>query len=375
MPGRRVGQRTLLLQVRGKRVAHVDVDDLTEEVHRQRRAFGAVARGVRPPRRGPPGLGQPGQHFLLQPGPLRRARRALGGPQVQRGAVGAERVRGRGAGRPAVAGEFHVTDVLAGQGREPVAVLGVAPDQVGGQVGAQVADVRAAGPSRAAAVHPQQAPPRGRDLGELPGLWVGEPEHPPSLWTRGRLGAEPRRRGSGQRGQALDGGRDPLVGGGQRHPDVLLPGRPVESHRARPGCRPRPAPRPRPSSPGPRGQPTGRDPPRSARRSSPPPPAPAGAAPAARAYLARWASACASSLSAATIAACSGPGHHQAGVLADLQQLGDQRRVAGHEAAPVARQVGPLGQRVHREQPLVRLRRTRRGAAPTPARASQASSM
>ena len=64
-------------------------------------------------------------------------------------------------------------------------------------------------------------------------------------------------------------------------------------------------------------------------------------------------------------------GHHHAGVLADRQQLGDQRGVAGDETGPVtgerrsssttsAPQAVPCGRR-----------RRPRGAAPTPGSASQ----
>ena len=48
-----------------------------------------------------------------------------------------------------------------------------------------------------------------------------------------------------------------------------------------------------------------------------------------------------------------GPRHQHAEVLADLEQLADQRRVTGQEPGPVAGQVGPLGQREHGEQPVV----------------------
>ena len=41
--------------------------------------------------------------------------------------------------------------------------------------------------------------------------------------------------------------------------------------------------------------------------------------------------------------------HDHPGLLADGQQLRDQRRVAGHEPGPVPGQVRPLGQRVHRQ--------------------------
>ncbi len=44
-------------------------------------------------------------------------------------------------------------------------------------------------------------------------------------------------------------------------------------------------------------------------------------------------------------------GHHQSEVLAHREQLADHGRVAGHERAPVAGKVGPLRQRVHREDP------------------------
>ncbi len=46
-------------------------------------------------------------------------------------------------------------------------------------------------------------------------------------------------------------------------------------------------------------------------------------------------------------------GHHQPEVLAYGEQLADHGRVAGDEGTPVARQVGPLRQRVDREDPLV----------------------
>ena len=49
-----------------------------------------------------------------------------------------------------------------------------------------------------------------------------------------------------------------------------------------------------------------------------------------------------------------GTGHHQPEVLAYGEQLADDRRVPRDERAAVAREVGPLGQRVHGEDALVR---------------------
>ena len=46
-------------------------------------------------------------------------------------------------------------------------------------------------------------------------------------------------------------------------------------------------------------------------------------------------------------------GNDHPGVLADLEQLRDQRRVAGDEAGPVAGEVRSLRQRVHGEQAVV----------------------
>src|SRR5680860_510192 len=47
-----------------------------------------------------------------------------------------------------------------------------------------------------------------------------------------------------------------------------------------------------------------------------------------------------------------GTGHHQSEVLADRQELPHHGGVSGGEPTPVAREVGPLGQRVHRQDPL-----------------------
>jgi len=71
---------------------------------------------------------QPGDRVGDQADPLRRAGRVVGGPEVQRGAVGTERI----LARPGAGG------VLTGQDREAVPVLGVAPDQVGEQARAQL---------------------------------------------------------------------------------------------------------------------------------------------------------------------------------------------------------------------------------------------
>ena len=109
------------------------------------------------------------------------------------------------------------------------------------------------------------------------------------------------------------------------------------------------------------------------RRAQHPAPAPVDA-PAASAT-------CSSSASAAVVAACTGPGTIMPGVLAHLEQPRDERRVARDERRAVAREVGLLGQRVHREQarevaaghPRVEDARHARStptARPTPARRS-----
>ena len=111
-----------------------------------------------------------------------------------------------------------------------------------------------------------------------------------------------------QFGQPAHRGVDALVGGGERDPDVLArrPGR--RTRPGRPGCPPRPAAGPRPSRPGRAGTPTGTGPPRSA-RSAQPAAWNAGSSRSRRAaYTARCRSACASSSSAAAIAAWTGAG-------------------------------------------------------------------
>ena len=97
-----------------------------------------------------------------------------------------------------------------------------------------------------------------------------------------------------------------------------------------------------------RGSPTGRATPPSGRSGSRPPRAP----PAAR-YAGRVARV----LLGDVLVVVEGrlhrhllrPGHLQPEVLAHREQLADHGGVAGHERAPVAGQVGPLRQRVHRE--------------------------
>ena len=59
-------------------------------------------------------------------------------------------------------------------------------------------------------------------------------------------------------------------------------------------------------------------------------------------------------------------GHHQPEVLAYGEQLADHGGVAGDEGAAVAREVGALGQRVHREDARRASRRRSRGGAPRP---------
>ena len=155
--------------------------------------------------------------------------------------------------------------------------------------------------------------------------------------------------------QALAGGGDALVGRGQRDPDVARP-RPARTwSRARPGCRTRwRAARRPPSSQGPAWSPTGRGPASECSMRNPAAVSPAAsiAAPGRVPGLL---------LDRVRVVGQRGDhrrldrgGHDHPGLPRDEQQLLHQRGVAGHEAGPVAGQVGPLGQREHGEHAVER---------------------
>ena len=176
--------------------------------------------------------------------------------------------------------------------------------------------------------------------------------------------------------QPGDRGVDPLVGGGQRDPDVPDAGGPVEFARrdqdAQLGQPLHGRPAVQAGMDGPQVQPGLRVDDGPARRLQ------AGRSRARRAaYLARCSAACSSSDSAAAMAACTGRGHDHARRACGLSSSSAIRcRVAGDEPGPVTGQVGALGQRVHREQAVVRapadvrVQHRQRGWPPSPARCS-----
>lgn len=124
----------------------------------------------------------PAELRLVVPGDIQRT--AALGPRLGDDLVLAVRV-----GLVVVGQVPHVGDVLAADDRQLAAFRGP-PDQVGQQIGAQVADVRGAVHGRPAGVDAQAVPAGWPDWLDLPGPGVIEPQHAPSLWAAAGQGPQ-----------------------------------------------------------------------------------------------------------------------------------------------------------------------------------------
>ncbi len=147
--------------------------------------------------------------------------------------------------------------------------------------------------------------------------------------------------------------RHPLVRRRQGHADERLARRCRRSRPAPPGCPGRRGGRRCPSRTR-RGWPTGRGSPRCARCGSRAAPGPSRRAVRRAAYRSRCSRHVRVVAERGHDRRLGGRRGHHAAVLADLQQLAEDRRVTGEEGRAVAGEVGALGERVDGDDPLVR---------------------